>query len=271
MSPIDGEGSEEQARSRRLTWLRRGVVAVLLAGVLAFLVEGADQPADPVLLPAGESAQTQSGRVAAPVGRTDPAPSDDESGSTTTIGPAPPRTDPPASTAVPAPAAPPAPPPTTPSPTGATPDTTVTAPPGPPAPPPRRPLAGFGEVAFRISRADGATFDGFALLAATDRSHAQGLMEQTGLRGYDAMVFRFDRPQTGWFYMRNTRIPLSIAFFDTGGRFVSSADMVPCPDEVRTCPRYHPEGPYVHAIEVASGDLPRLGIGPGSVLSFPPS
>jgi uncharacterized membrane protein (UPF0127 family) len=94
-------------------------------------------------------------------------------------------------------------------------------------------------------------------------------MDQTDLRGYDAMVFRFPSPTEGRFFMRNTLIPLSIAFFDAGGRFVSSTDMEPCPDEVEVCPRYGPSGPYVHAVEVAQGDLPRLGIGPGSVLSFP--
>jgi uncharacterized membrane protein (UPF0127 family) len=69
--------------------------------------------------------------------------------------------------------------------------------------------------------------------------------------------------------MRNTLIPLSIAFFDAGGRFVSSADMEPCPDEVEDCPTTGADGPYLHAIEVAQGDLPGLGIGPGADLSFP--
>ncbi len=222
MSPRDVEPDDERVQLRRMAWLRRGVGAMLLVGVLAFLVEGADLPADPVLAPPGEEAEVRSDEGATPV---DPAPGALTDGAT------------------------------------AAPRTVST--------PTRRPLAGFDEVAFRISRPGGASFDGFALLADDPSSRRQGLMEQTDLRGYDAMVFRLERPSTGSFYMRNTRIPLSIAFFDARGRFVSSADMVPCPDEVRRCPSYFAEGPYLHAIEVAAGDLPRMGIGPGAVLSFP--
>lgn len=122
---------------------------------------------------------------------------------------------------------------------------------------------------FRVLSATGGTFDGSALLAADEAAHRQGLMEQRDLRGYDGMVFRFPAPTTGGFYMRNTRIPLSIAYFDEGGRFVSSADMAPCPDHVRDCPTYPAARPYLHAVEVALGDLGRLGVGPGSILSFP--
>ncbi len=262
MNPGNGGPPDEYDR-RRLTWLRRGVAAMLLAGVLAFLVEGADQPADPVLVPAGEDAQARADEAAAPVAPLRP-PSDIEPGTTTSASPPSSTTSVPERPSEPSPLASPGPSSTPPTP-NAPPATAA------PAAPARRPLAGFDEVVFRISRPDGANFDGFALLAATDPSRRQGLMEQTDLRGYDAMVFRFDRASEGSFFMRNTRIPLSIAFFDGGGRFVSSEDMVPCPDTVEDCPSYFPEGPYVHAIEVAAGDLPRLGIGPGAVLSFPSS
>ncbi len=106
------------------------------------------------------------------------------------------------------------------------------------------------------------------MLADDSATRSQGLMEQTDLRGYDGMIFRFPSPTTGRFFMRNTRIPLSIAFFDADGRFVSSADMQPCPDDVDRCPTYGADRPYVHAIEVPLGGLDRLGIGPGSVLSL---
>ncbi len=254
----DNAGSEASA-DRRMTWARRGVAIVLLAGVLAFLVEGADEPADPVLVPANEQAEARANEAAAPLSSAGPSTTAPTSTSTTSSSL-------PAST-------------TTPQPQDGGPSSTVAAPaprrstPPPstaPAPPPpaRRPLAGFDEVAFRITGAGGA-FDGVALLADDQRSRNQGLMEQRDLRGYDGMVFRFDGPSTGRFYMRNTRIPLSIAFFDAGGRFVSATDMVPCPDEVEECPRYPAEGPYLHAIEVPAGGLSRLGIGPGAVLSFP--
>lgn len=264
--PLD-DPSDGETGARRLRWLRRSVWVVLLAGVVAFLVEGANDPPDPYLAPEETGAEAAS--PLPPLGtEEESAGADDADAASSTTASVPPA----ASTTMPMPLDEPSssssgpsamtgPAPLTPTPTP--------APPPSPAPPSRRPLAGFGEVTFRITHPNGTVTDGVALLADDGASRSQGLMEQTDLRGYDAMVFRFPLPSEGGFYMRNTRIPLSIAFFDAGGRFVSSADMQPCPDDVEDCPSYFAEGPYVHAIEVAQGDLPGLGIGPGSTLSFP--
>ena len=268
MTEAPDEPSGEASGARRLTWLRRSVWVVLLAGVVAFLVEGADNPPDPFLVPEDTGAEAASG-PGSPDGPEEPSGTGVVDTATTTAGsPSGPSATPTTgtssgtATAATPTVGEPAPPPT--------PTTPPPAPP-PPAPtvPSRRPLPGFDEVAFRITAPGGRVTDGVAMLADDSASRSQGLMEQTDLRGYDAMVFRFPGPSNGGFYMRNTRIPLSIAFFDVDGRFVSSADMEPCPDEIEDCPTTFAEGPYVHAIEVAKGDLPRLGIGPGSSLSFP--
>ncbi|MGI9120972.1 MAG: DUF192 domain-containing protein [Acidimicrobiales bacterium] len=254
------DGTDAPPDDRTLRWLGRGVWLVLALGVLAFLVQGADNPADPVLVPPGSAEASSSPALP------DPAPSLADTAATSTTSSQPTTADAvgtaPGSTTVP---------PATTSPgSGPAP----TSPPPPPLPSPatvaqRRPLAGFGEVRFKVLGATGGAFDGTALLAVDQAAHQQGLMEQRDLRGYDGMIFRFEAPSTGEFYMRNTRISLSIAFFDVRGRFVSSTDMAPCPDRVRDCPTYPADAPYLHAIEVALGDLGRLGIGPGSVLSFP--
>ncbi|MDQ3147586.1 MAG: DUF192 domain-containing protein, partial [Actinomycetota bacterium] len=133
----------------------------------------------------------------------------------------------------------------------------------------RRPLEGFGETAFRVTPPGGPAAAWCALLADSDETRATGLMEQRDLRGYDGMVFRFSRASAGRFHMRGTLIPLSIAFFDADGAFVSSADMVPCPDRAATCPTYGADGAFLHALEVPGGGLDELGVGPGSRLSFP--
>ncbi len=133
----------------------------------------------------------------------------------------------------------------------------------------RRPLEGFGEVGFRVAGEDGSTFDGCALLADDPGARAQGLMGQRDLRGFDAMVFRHDGPSSGGFYMFQTTLPLSIAYVAPDGTLVSSADMDPCPAaEASDCPTSKPAGPYLHAIEVPQGDLARLGIVPGAVVTF---
>jgi uncharacterized membrane protein (UPF0127 family) len=133
----------------------------------------------------------------------------------------------------------------------------------------RTPLDGFDEIAFRITPAGADASTWCALLADRLEERSRGLMDQDDLGGYDAMVFRFESPSTAAFTMQDTRIPLSIAFFDADGAFVSARDMDPCPPGTADCPTYAADGPYLHALEVPQGDLAELGIGPGSHLSFP--
>ncbi|MDQ3372137.1 MAG: DUF192 domain-containing protein, partial [Actinomycetota bacterium] len=133
----------------------------------------------------------------------------------------------------------------------------------------RRPLEGFGAVMFRVERPGGTDVVGCALLAESAEARSRGLMDQEDLRGYDAMVFRFDAPSTGGFYMYDTRLPLSIAYVGEDGGLVSSHDMEPCPEEEASdCPTYDAAGPYLHAIEVGQGDLPGIGIEPGVTVTF---
>ncbi len=132
----------------------------------------------------------------------------------------------------------------------------------------------FGTVAFRVEQGGASTKaptptarEHCALLAVTDEQRAQGLMGRRDLGGYDAMVFRFDQDVELAFWMHNVPVPLSIAWFDADGRFVSSADMAVCGDE-DDCRRQRaaPPEPYRIAVEVLQGGLGPLGIGPGSVL-----
>ena len=129
-------------------------------------------------------------------------------------------------------------------------------------------IPGFGEVAFRVTPAGATSPAGHycALVADTDAQRAQGLMGRRDLAGFDGMLFRFDADTTSPFYMRNVPVPLSIAWFDAEGRFVSASDMAPCGDE-EGCPTYQPAGPYRMALEVPAGGLAPLGIGPGSTLA----
>jgi uncharacterized protein len=133
----------------------------------------------------------------------------------------------------------------------------------------RSPIEGFDEIAFRITPEGAEASTWCALLADRPELRQRGLMDQDDLRGYDAMVFRQEQPVAPAFTMRGTRIPLSVAFFDEDGIFISSRDMEPCPRGEADCPSYAAEEPHLHALEVAQGDLSELGIGPGARLSFP--
>ena len=138
--------------------------------------------------------------------------------------------------------------------------------------PERTRVTGFGEIAFRID-STGVLFGGggsvsaarCALLAATSEQMSKGLMGRTDLSGYDGMLFRFDGDTQGTFYMKDTLIPLSIAWFDAQGRFISATDMPPCGD-APVCPTYGAEAAYRYALEVPEGGLPALGVGPGTRL-----
>lgn len=134
----------------------------------------------------------------------------------------------------------------------------------------RTPFGNFGEVAFRVESgpsapAARAAAVRCALLAATEQQQERGLMGRTDIGGYDGMIFQFAADTTVAFYMKDTPLPLSIAWFDRDGGFVSTTDMPPCIDRP-TCPTYSATRPYRYALEVPQGALPRLGIGPGSTL-----
>lgn len=127
-------------------------------------------------------------------------------------------------------------------------------------------IPGFGEIAFRVAPAGGGppTSARFcALLAADDAQRTQGLTGRTDLAGFDGMVFRYDQDTSTGFVMRDVPVPLSIAWFDAAGAFVSATDMEPCPGQ-DGCPEYPPAGPYRLALETLKGGLEPLGIGPGS-------
>jgi uncharacterized membrane protein (UPF0127 family) len=131
----------------------------------------------------------------------------------------------------------------------------------------RTPFGDFGEIGFRIENASAAAAAAArcALLAETGAQQSLGLMNRTDLAGYDGMLFKFASDTTSSFYMKDTPLPLSIAFFDASGAFVSTADMAPC-IHMASCPTYGAARPYRWALEVPQGALPRLAIGPGTRL-----
>src|SRR5262249_5100189 len=121
-----------------------------------------------------------------------------------------------------------------------------------------------------IRRADGTTATWCVLVADTPEERGRGLMSVDSLDGYDGMLFRFGEPTTAAFYMFQTEIPLSIAWFAADGAFVSATDMPPCPStDAGGCPLFRASGPYTAALEVPHGDLERLGATAGSTLAVP--
>jgi uncharacterized membrane protein (UPF0127 family) len=123
---------------------------------------------------------------------------------------------------------------------------------------------GFELVAATATAADGTVCELCLWLADDDDRRARGLMFVTDLGPADAMAFVYDAPRTGSFWMKNTLLPLSIAFFDADGRHLDEFDMDPCTDD--PCDRYRTPNDFLIAVEAEQGGLAELGIGPGSVL-----
>ena len=133
--------------------------------------------------------------------------------------------------------------------------------------PPGQQPEGFSTMMAQITEADGQVCEVCVWLADTPEERASGLMGVTDLGDAVGMVFRFEEPIDGSFYMFQTPTPLSIVWFD--GTHVGSADMAPCLDTpAGECPLYSPGAEYDLALEVFEGGLAGLGVGPGSQLEL---
>ena len=117
-------------------------------------------------------------------------------------------------------------------------------------------------VAYRLAPADGPAATGRLEVAADPSARARGLMGRTEVAKGTGMVFLYPADVTEAFWMKNTLVPLSIAFVAADGRVVSVAEMSPC--KADPCPTYAPAGPYRYAVELAAGSLAAAGVGPGA-------
>jgi uncharacterized membrane protein (UPF0127 family) len=95
-------------------------------------------------------------------------------------------------------------------------------------------------------------------VARTDAQRQQGLMNRRTLGRNAGMVFRFPQPTTSAFWMKNTLIPLDIAFYGPRGGILRIMQMKPC--RADPCPLYDPKVTYRGALEVNAGSFRRWGV-----------
>lgn len=119
---------------------------------------------------------------------------------------------------------------------------------------------------FGAGRVSGTATELDVLVADDSDAWRQGLMNVSDLGEWDGMWFAFDDDRDSGFWMKDTPLPLSIAWIDAAGVVVATADMTPCDEE--PCPVYLPGAVYRHALEVAQGDLARFGISIGTQLTL---
>ena len=134
-------------------------------------------------------------------------------------------------------------------------------------------LADFGRVTASLTGADGETQTLCVLVANSPELQGRGLMEVADaaeLDGADGMVFVWAEPTTARFYMWQTPLPLTLAFFDNGGAWIGGADMDPCVgDDASVCERFSAPTPYCVGLEVPRGTFGDA-LGPGASLSLDP-
>jgi uncharacterized membrane protein (UPF0127 family) len=100
-----------------------------------------------------------------------------------------------------------------------------------------------------------------AEVATNDATRTRGLMFRQALPANHGMLFVFDSRSIHCMWMRNTLIPLSVAFVEDDGTIVNILDMKPHDDNRHCAAR-----PVRFALEMSQGWFAQRGIGPGAKL-----
>ncbi|HEY0490543.1 MAG TPA: DUF192 domain-containing protein [Telluria sp.] len=100
-----------------------------------------------------------------------------------------------------------------------------------------------------------------AEVAHTDPQRQQGLMHREKMANNHGMVFVFDQPATQCMWMKNTPLPLSVAFIDADGKIVNIEDMQP-----KTLDSHCSAKPVKYALEMNLGWFKQKNVKPGSTI-----
>ena len=100
-----------------------------------------------------------------------------------------------------------------------------------------------------------------AEVAADYESRGRGLMFRKSLAPNSGMLFVFDAPGLQCMWMKNTELPLSVAFLDAQGTIINIADMQPHTEDSHCAKR-----PALYALEMEQGWFARRGIKAGMKL-----
>jgi uncharacterized protein len=97
-----------------------------------------------------------------------------------------------------------------------------------------------------------------AAVAANDADREQGLMYRTQLQPNEGMLFVFNENAVHCFWMKNTLIPLSIAFMRADGTVTDIDEM-----QAETTNNHCPTNNGTYALEMSKGWFAAKGIKPG--------
>ena len=107
-------------------------------------------------------------------------------------------------------------------------------------------------------------------VADDDAERARGLMFRDAMADDHGMLFIHDRQEPQAYWMKNTRIPLDILYFDRDRRLVSQQRDVPPCSLGDACPAYPSSAPARYVLELNAGQAAKLKLQDGAVLRFGP-
>ncbi len=105
-------------------------------------------------------------------------------------------------------------------------------------------------------------------IADDDAERARGLMFRDELAAGNGMLFIHDRAEPQAYWMKNTRIPLDILYFDDARRLVAQQRDVPPCSAGDGCPPYPSNAPARYVLELNAGEAAKLKLESGAELRF---
>ncbi|MFL3666092.1 MAG: DUF192 domain-containing protein [Verrucomicrobiota bacterium] len=137
-------------------------------------------------------------------------------------------------------------------------------PPTPPTPaPPANTVTGLAQPRLETIKLYLGAAELTVEVADENLERQAGMMHRTTMPKNEGMLFVFPRPHQTGFWMKNTTLPLSIAYIDRASRVIEIYDLHP----LNTQPVESRSARVKYALEVNQGWFAKNGIQPGTVLA----
>src|SRR5688572_7679274 len=105
-------------------------------------------------------------------------------------------------------------------------------------------------------------------IADDDAERARGLMFRDELAAGTGMIFLHDREEPQAYWMKNTKIPLDILYFNSARKLVAQQRDVPPCTAGDGCPPYPSNAPARYVLELNAGEAAKLKLQNGAELKF---